>query len=403
VTLRRFPDGFLWGAATSSHQVEGGNVHNDWWRFEQQGKVDNGDVSGDAVDHWNRFEGDYDLAVELGHNAHRLSIEWSRVEPRPGEYDPAAWAHYREMLAALKARGMTVFLTLHHFTVPTWFADAGAWLMPESPALFAGFARDAARELGDLVDFWITINEPMHYLTQAYFRGEWPPETADFFKAHEVGVNLFRAHNLAYEIIKAERPDARVGASVNAIRVSPCGEPSLLELVSEPFASWFVNYWFLDKTRNHLDFIGTQYYMAESALAILEGYERPEVEEHGPRTDMGWRIYPAGIGEAVLETYRRYGVPIYITENGIADADDDLRGWYIHSHLVELHKAIEAGADVRGYLHWSLLDNFEWKYGWAPEFGLIHVDRATQERIVRESARSYAEVIRANAIEDPAP
>ncbi len=398
MTRRIFPDGFLWGSATSSHQIEGGNDRNDWWRFEQDGYVLNGEVSGDAVDSYHRYPEDFDFAASMGNNATRMSIEWSRIEPAQGEFDHQAIEHYKKVLEAARERGMTTFVTLNHFTVPLWFADRGNWPAKGSPEIFERYARYVAPKLGPLVDAWITLNEPMHHANFAFYQGKWPPRESSYRTAHRAATNMARAHRRAYRALKEMTPEIPVGVAVNAVNFKEC-EPSRRHRYTSWWYSWVFNYWFLDKVRRSMDFIGTQYYMALSVDALTHG--RFGCEHEGPHSDMGWRICPEGLRAKVTETWRRYHLPIYITENGIADAADAQRAHYIRDHLAELHRSIdEDGADVRGYFYWSLLDNFEWADGWEPKFGLAEVDRTTMEREPRPSSRYYAQVCRENGLED---
>jgi beta-glucosidase len=397
MTFLEFPEGFGWGSATSSHQVEGGNTNNDWWRFEQEGHVVDREVSGDAVDSYRRYTDDLDHARAMNHSMHRLSLEWSRIEPSEGVFDDAEVEHYIEVLKAVRARGMKTFVTLNHFTVPLWFDDRGNWPKSDSPAIFARFAEHVGARLAPYVDAWITINEPMHYVNYAFYQGKWPPRGNRYLPARLAGVHLVRAHRLACAALKKAAPEIPVGVAVNAIHIKPC-DPSWLDSLGW-FFDWFMNYWFLDRVRGTLDFIGTQYYMALSAPQLLTDHYG--CADEGPHTDMGWRICPDGFRSQVTTTWKRYGLPIYITENGIADASDELRPTYIRDHLVQLHRAIvEDGADVRGYFYWSLLDNFEWAEGWYPKFGLIAVDRTTMERIPRPSSHYYADICARNGLDD---
>ena len=207
-----FPEGFLFGCATAAHQVEGGNHANDWWAWEQlPGHIKNGDRSDPACEQFQRFASDFDLLRSLHQNAHRLSLEWSRIEPAPGEFSATALAHYRDVLHALRDRGMEPMVTLHHFTNPTWIADAGGWESPQTPEYFARFAERVTNELAGLARLWITINEPTVVAYQGYIRGEWPPGKHDFGAALRVVVQLIRGHWLAYERIKRRHPELQVG------------------------------------------------------------------------------------------------------------------------------------------------------------------------------------------------
>ena len=397
--FRTFPEDFLWGAATSAYQVEGGITNNDWYRFEMAGKVVDGEVCGACDDSYHRYEEDLDLARALDNNAHRLSLEWSRIEPSEGEFDEAEIAHYRDVLQAVRDRGMKVFLTINHWTLPLWIADRGSWDDAGIVDAFVAFATKCGEAFGDLVDTWITVNEPIHLINLGYYVGRWPPEQASFFVAYNAGQRMIQAHNRTYDALKRITPDTPVGVAVNSIHFKPCKNTTVRDRLYQPFFDWFVNFYFLDKVRDHIDFIGVQYYMAMSAAQFMKGVYACHHE--GVHTDMGWRICPQGIRQVVRDTYRRYRKPIYVTENGIADAADRLRPAYLRSHLVELHKAMtEDGADVRGYFHWSLLDNFEWSDGWAPKFGLYAVDRETFKRTARPSAAVYARICADNGLPD---
>jgi len=399
MAFRTFPKGFEWGTATSAYQVEGGITGNDWYRYELAGRIAGGARAGLAADSYHRFAEDFDLARSLNNTAHRLSLEWSRIEPSEGHYDEAEIAHYRKVLRAVRDRGMLVYLTINHWTIPAWLADLGSWENPHAIGCFERYATRCGESFGDLVDAWITINEPVHQVNFGYFQGKWPPEKASFWIAHAAGVNLFKAHNRAYAALKRIAPGVPVGVAVNSIHFKPCVETTWRDRLYGPFLDWFVNYWFLDKVAGHVDFIGVQYYMALSVPQFLGADYTCHSE--GPHTDMGWRICPQGMRQVVRDTWRRYHKPIYVTENGIADASDGLRPAYLRSHLVELHKAMtEDGADVRGYFHWSLLDNFEWADGWGPKFGLFAVDRETFERTARHSASVYATICADNGLPD---
>lgn len=391
----RFPEHFLWGAATSSHQVEG-NQDNDWSEWEKLGRVARGEQSGIACDHWNRFEHDFDLARTLGHNAHRFSIEWSRIEPRQGMWNEHAIDHYRTVVKAIKDRGMEPYVTLWHFTHPRWFAHAGGWLNPKAPQLFSRYVAQVARAFSD-VRFWVTINEPNVYALLSYGIGYWPPQHKHALSAYRVAKHLAAGHRRAYEVIKTMHPSAQVGSAPNLVFYEPSNHASSTNrLVSRLVGTWYNHRW-LDWTHMSSDFIGVNHYIHQRVRfgSVLHPVV---IEPQGePQTDTGWQIFPQAIYE-VLRIAARYQKPLHITENGIADAHDTRRQEFIHNYLVNVHRAISEGIDVRAYFYWSLLDNFEWKEGFSKRFGLIEVDFATQRRTVRPSARWYAEVCRSNAL-----
>jgi len=365
---------FLWGAATSAHQVEGDNVNNQWWDWER--KARDRVRSGKATDHFNRFKADFGLAKSLGHNAHRLSIEWSRLEPAYNQWSRAAINHYREVLQDLRDKDIKSFVTLHHFTNPMWFENLGGWENVKASDLFARYVRVVVEELGDLIDFWVTINEPMVYASQSYWRGNWPPQKRSFWAMERVARGLAATHRKAYRVIHRARSQARVGIAKNFVAYLGGRWPAMIQ-------DWWFNHRFFALTRGAHDFIGVNYYFAQTSK-----FER----WNGVKSDMGWPVRPEGL-EQVLEHVKRYGKPIYITENGLANEDDSKRADFIRGHLRVIEKAQEKGADVRGYFYWSLLDNFEWAHGFRPRFGLVEVDYKTFERKPRPSAYVYKAII----------
>ncbi len=404
MAFRHYPDGFLWGSGTSAHQTEGDNRRNDWWVFEQEGHTRDGEVSGAACEEWSRYADDFALAAELGQNAHKLSVEWSRIEREPGVFDDEALAHYEDVLKCLRSLGIKSFVVLHHFTNPLWLAATGGWEDPESPRRFAEYTRVVVERLGGLADAWITINEPMLLAAFGYFTGYWPPQRTSWRAGLRVARNLMLAHRLAYKVIKELIPDANVGVAVNTTAFELSPRQAIWERLLVGPVDWFGNLWFLDRVREELDFVGLQYYSRTSVRSLMFGDPSAgPLGESLPVTDVGWAIYPEGLHKVVRKAWRRYQLPIYITENGLADHADVIRKVFIRDHLRCLLDAIDEGADVRGYFHWSLVDNFEWREGFRPRFGLIEIDYATQKRTVRDSARYYERICWANGIEVPEP
>ncbi len=392
----RFPDGFFWGAATSSHQVEGGQ-HNDWSEWEKTGKVNDGTRSGRAADHWNRYAEDFDIVTTLGHNAHRFSIEWSRIEPQPGQWDEKVLQHYREVVAALRSRSIEPFVTLWHFTNPLWFSAAGGWESAEAPQRFAQYVEKVVRAMPN-VKFWMTLNEPNVYALLSYLIGYWPPEVKQWRRAFRVYKVLAEAHRLAFAAIKRANPKASVGVANSVIDYVPARPSSMLDRWMARFCDRWYNRWFIDRTLDTLDFIGVNHYVRQGIR--VRSLKQPIITE--PRgeqlTDYGWGICAEAMSNIVRSMWR-YRKPLYITENGLADARDQWRREFISNELVELHTAISEGVDVRGYLHWSLLDNYEWREGFAMRFGLVAVDFKTQERTVRESAKWFSTVCKNNRLD----
>lgn len=381
--MKKFPEGFLWGAATSSFQVEGGIENNDWAEAARQGKVP---PVGIAADHYHRYEEDFDIAKSLGHNAHRFSVEWSRIEPEEGKFDQAELEHYQRVISALRARGLEPFVTLWHFSLPVWFLKSGNFKRKDAPAIFARYAGRVAEALGADARFFITMNEPLVWLgEQGEAVGAIPLPQQDPFTYLFVWDQLVRAHKAAYAAIHKVAPAAQVGIAKHSFSFKDTNPIGSIVAVA---ARWFWNRRFLDMIRHHQDFIGIQYYQR------LFFWNKPNV----PKSDIGWQIIPEGIYDPLMEA-RRYGVPVYVTENGIADAKDQYRESFIKSSLEAVHRAILDGAPVKGYLHWSLLDNYEFKKAYSMQFGLVHIDREHDlARVIRPSARAYATICKDNAL-----
>jgi len=428
VLARAFPAGFLWGAATSAHQVEGGNTQNDWWRFEQRPQaIHGGDRSGDACRHWQLFDSDFALAAADHHNAHRLSLEWSRLEPRRGEFDAAAVAHYHAVLGSLARHRLTPLVTLHHFTNPLWIADAGGWENRDTVDRFADFVRFCAREFGGEVDWWCTVNEPEVFGFRGWSEGVWPPAARDNSRALVVIANQLEAHGRAYRVLHEEdQADAdgdgapcRVGFAKHYPLLEPLNPWSPLDRLQAFFEHRVFNEAVVSapitgeialsipgargvrrrvsELERSLDWFGLNYYTRWRVRALAAS---PHVASStAPVNDLGWEIHPRGI-ETVLGRLARLGLPIVITENGLADAHDRVRPRVLVETLLHLHRAIAAGADVRGYFHWSLMDNFEWSDGYSGRFGLYRVDFAdpARPRTPHRSAAIYARIAAANAI-----
>ncbi|MDP3997344.1 MAG: glycoside hydrolase family 1 protein [Candidatus Andersenbacteria bacterium] len=386
----REPASFLWGAATSAHQVEGNNIHNDWWQWEQ--KTPGAVKSGAADDHYRLFREDFALARELGHNAHRLSLEWSRLELKEGQWNEGAIDHYREVLECLRENGLASFVTLHHFTNPMWLSKRGGWENKETPRLFARYAEMVAEHLGDLIDFWVTINEPMVYVTQSYWRACWPPQRHSLRATLKVIRHMAYGHRLAYENIHRVKPQAKVGIANSVIAFSPDSERKVGDKLAAGLNDWWYNHRFFGLTKGTHDFIGLNYYFPRKLGVKIMPLRVEQMPVSGLQSDLGWPIKAEGLTH-ILSYMKRYRLPIYITENGLADADDSRRADFIRDHLRAIERAQEGGADVRGYLHWSLLDNFEWIEGFKPRFGLVEVNYETMARKPRPSAYVYKAII----------
>jgi beta-glucosidase len=409
-----FPAGFLWGAATSSHQVEGDNRWNDWWEFEQSGRLPY--QSGEACRHYELYEQDFDLARSWGHNAHRFSIEWSRIEPAQGKWNREAMEHYRAVVQALKKRGLEPIVTLHHFTNPAWFTHGGGWLRADSAALFARYSAFVIEHLGNEVKYWLTINEPTVFVMQGYINGEWPPFLkAAWTKAIIAFRNLAKAHMDAYRTLHASRNNVMVGFAHSAPLVMPCDPRRRRDIIAATSRDIILNraffYFIGARARKEkqpalcLDFLGVNYYTRMIIRSV--GWGRGALlgracqifhhSDRGPESDIGWEVYPRGL-RTMLEKFSRLGVPLLVTENGIATNDETLRRDFVLSHLESLPEALQSGINIIGYLYWSLIDNYEWALGTAPHFGLAAVDSITQERRPRLVVEEFARVCRENRI-----
>lgn len=419
-----FPDGFRWGVATAAHQNEGNNTNNDFWAWEQiPGHIADGSTSGLACNWWAKAEEDLDRAAAMGLNALRMSVEWSRIEPRPGAWDSAAFDRYREMLKGLHARGLEPMVTLHHFTNPLWLTEQGGWANEAVVSFFERYAAKVVETLGDLCQAWCTINEPTIYAAHAYVLGKWSPGESDLLKFIRVTRNQVKGHTAAYQVIHREQPGAQVGIVKHMAAFDPANPASTADRWAATVRDQFLNWRFIDAVMqgklklpfgagiqrdalavNSNDFIGVNYYgrhplrfdlSATGTLFAAETQARSDIAWPEPWTDR--EIYPAGL-HRFLTRLARYGKPLYVTENGIADASEEVRPGFILTHLAALHQAIREGVDVRGYYYWTLADNYEWVEGWTTRFGLIALDPATQKRTPRRSAQLYAEIARTNAI-----
>lgn len=413
----RFPAGFYWGCATSSHQVEGNCRNNQWWAWEQEGgHIRDGTVSGIACDHYNRFEEDFSLARELGHNAHRLSIEWSRIEPEEGRWDEREVDHYRRVVESLHRQALTPFVTLHHFTNPLWFEEQGGWLNPRAPELIARYAGFMARALGDAVPFWLTINEPMVVAGIGYIAGLHPPCQRDAALGMQAARHLLLAHGRMYQAIQESAPHSpQIGPVLNMTYVEPASHSEEDRQAAELFDR-FWNGYFADGIatgtvgppvgtgeevpglKGSWDLIGLNYY---SRIRIRRGPPPMGIDQVPPpgaeTSTMGWEVFPEGFYHC-LKRLGAYGRPVYITENGIGTDDDEQRCRYIVRHLQQVHRALAEGVDVRAYLHWTFTDNFEWAEGFRQKFGLIAMEEGTLNRLPKPSAYLFRDIARANGV-----
>ena len=406
-----FPKKFLWGVATSAHQVEGDN-HNDWsvWELENaKAKAVQGDyhyddlegydeiskavkdpqnyISAKATDHYHSYKDDFDLLEKMHMNAFRFSIEWSRIEPSEGKWDPKEIEHYRTYLKTLKARGIEPMMTLMHFTLPVWFAEKGGFEKRANIKYFLRYVEKVMSELGEHVRYIITINEPETVMAEAYHQGNWPPMQQSKWKAFRVLRNQIRAHNKAAKLIHGMSRRHKVSIAKNSNYVYP-GDDALLSRVSAGFLQYFQDDYILKRTYKTCDFIGVNYYFSNRVYGYRVHNEDAKV------SDLGWDLHPDHLQYALERLHRKYKLPLIVTENGLADANDRYRKWWLMKTLVALRQAIDNDVDVQGYFHWSLTDNFEWAHGKWPRFGLAEIDYATGKRTLRPSGVWYGQVMK---------
>jgi beta-glucosidase len=388
-TKNKLPKGFLLGAAMSAHQVEGNNTNSDWWYWEKQGKLPQ---SGIACDHYNRYVEDFQIAKSIGFNSLRISIEWARIEPQDNEWNQEAIEHYRMVLKKMKELGMIRMVTLFHFTLPLWLAQKGGFETKAGMEAFTRYAWFIASNLGDEIDIWCTINEPEVYASEGYWKGKWPPFKKSPLTFLKVYKNLAKAHDNAAEAIREVLPDAYIGLAKNNIYYKPHQGK-----LQNQFICWLANYfgsdWFLNRAYKTCDYIGLNFYFFRELKLGWTGIHVLNNESR-PKSDMGWQTFPEGIYHALMNL-KKYHLPVYITENGIANAYDDMRKDYIRQHLAWALKARKDGVDLRGYYYWSLTDNYEWQDGFDRLFGLVEINYATQERKIRPSAEVIKEMLNA--------
>jgi beta-glucosidase len=419
-----FPKDFMWGASTAAHQVEGNN-HNQWAVWEMANaaklaqlaphKIPNSGayhtfsqlpiwpqikdqatdpknyISGHAVDHFNRYEEDFDIAKKLNFNSFRFTIEWSRIEPKPGQWDPAAIEHYRRYIEELKKRDMEPILNIFHWTLPMWFSDMGGFEKRKNIKYFERFVHKVSQELLTHIKYVITINEPNVYTSFSYLTGEFPPQKKSLIAFIKVYRNLVTAHRRSYYLLKHKKPSLQIGVAAQLANIQAKHAHSFTDELITEWMRYFWNWWFLRRIRREQDFIGLNYYFTDYYhLKVPFGPQDPKL----PVNDLGWYMEPEGVYPLLLRIWAHYKKPIIITENGVADMHDQYRRWWIEETIVSMERAMSEGVVIKGYFHWSLLDNFEWSQGWWPKFGLVAVNRQNMKRTVRPSAKWFASHIK---------
>ena len=408
---RSFPRNFLWGAATAGHQVEGNNVNADVWLLENTRPTLYAERSGDALNSFELWPQDLDLVQQIGLNSYRFSLEWARIEPDQGRFSIAMLDHYKRIIEACRDREITPVVTFNHFTTPRWFARQGGWTDPNSPALFTRFCEQAARHLAQHIGWATTLNEPNLMAVQTisapairieqrrqmlaaaalaegvekFAAGNaYNPEDFDLVTRHQIA-----AHASARAAIKAIRPDLPVGVSLAIIdeQAAPGGEARRDQVRVQLYGAW------LEATRGD-DFIGVQNY--EREVWGAEGKIDPPSD--AVRNDFRGEVYAPSLAGAVRYAHAATGRPVLVTEHGVVTTNDAIRAQFIPDALSELRTAMDEGVPVLGYVHWSLVDNFEWSLGYFPKFGLASVDRTTFARTLKPSAHVLGRIARRNAI-----
>jgi beta-glucosidase len=390
----KFPHGFLWGTAMSAHQTEGNGINCDWSEWEKRKKPSNKyplEQSGIACDSYTRYEEDFELCKKLNNNCVRISLAWNRLEPKEDFFDMKEVEHYRKVLVCARDKGLKTFVTLHHFTNPTWFSKKGGWTTYSAPKTFADYAKFCARNFGDLTDYYITINEPQVYALMSYTNGTWPPNKRNPILSLICQINFIRAHKLAYRAIKAIT-DKPISIAKNIVWYDTAHDGKFIDSVLAKFLFFLNCDFFLKPIKNYLDFIGVNFYFT-THFKNLQIHNKDDW-----LSDMGWWINPKGL-ENVLLALKKYRKPIVITENGTADSKDSFRTCFLTEMLTACHKAIKRGVDLHGYCHWSLIDNYEWHQGYWPKFGLVEIERYNNlKRTPRKSFYYYATICSRNEI-----
>ncbi len=408
----RYPKDFLWGASTASHQVEG-DTHTQWDDWEKAnairlaqtapkrlsklpnwGRIGNeatkpeNYIAANGVEHYSRYVEDFRLLKKMNMNAFRFSVEWARLEPTEGQWNEQAVEHYRRYIAEMKKQGIESILTLWHWTMPTWFTQKGGFESRQNIHYFERYVTKVISEFNQELEFVIVLNEPSVYVSLGYLVGSWPPMRRNPLKTVRVYYNLAIAHRKAAKIIKSINPKISIGVAAQLGNIQPINKRNFVNKFVVKTVLYINNWWFLNRIRNDLDFIGINYYFTH----YLNWFGKTK-NPKAPLNDMGWYMEPGGIQPVIETAWQKYHKPIIITENGVADALDQYRQWWLSETLEVMQSILKKDVKLFGYLHWSLLDNFEWDSGWWPKFGLIAVDRRTMHRTIRPSALWLAKQI----------
>jgi beta-glucosidase len=408
--MSSFPKDFLWGASTSAYQIEGG-ITNNWSIWEKETAKERSKniggypwgtmpdplkkiaenpeyrVSGLACDSFHRYSEDISILKELGLNAYRFSVEWSRIFPEKGEPSEEGLEYYRSLIRDLKRENIEPVLTCWHWTLPLWITKEGGLMSKHIEEYFERYFEVLAREFGKDIKYWITLNEPDVVAYTSYCSGEWPPQEKSFLKyLYLYYSRLVKIHRLGYRVIKSSNPAAMVGVAKQNSSFEPY-QNTLENRLAVKVSKFFANELYLDRVKNKLDFIGLNYYFHNKVG--VKGLKN----DNDKLSDAGWWMRPDCLYYALVDL-KKYNLPIIITENGVADYKDQYRKWWLDETFEAMKKALYHGVDLRGYFHWSLLDNFEWAQGYYPKFGLASVDRKTLHREIRESGFHYHDLVR---------
>lgn len=403
---------FYVGASTAGHQVDG-SEHDQWTAWEKlnaerlattaekrlswlpnwsdiktQATDPANYLSGTGIEHKQHFREDFDLLKKLGLNSFRFSIEWAELEPTEGQWDQTAIGHYHRYFDELKKRGIEPFVTLWHWTMPQWFEAKGGLTKRRNQHYFERFAAKVIEEFGGELQYLLVLNEPSGYTAMSFLLGEWPPQKRSLWQAWRVLHNLRRLQRSVYKQTKDHAPSIQISSAHNLNNIQPQRPDNWFDRWGTLVARYIWNWWFINKTKDAHDFIGVNYYFTDH----IKNFRRQNPKQ--PLNDRGWFMEPTGLEKVLTQTWARYHKPIIITETGLADARDQHRAWWIEETLAAVKRAQEQGTDVFGYLHWSLLDNFEWAEGWWPKFGLIAVDRTKPDmpRTIRPSAKKLSKL-----------
>lgn len=407
----KLPDSLKLGVATAATHIEGGEQNHNWYQWSEQGKIKDGSHCRRACNHAQRVKQDVQLIADLNCDIYRMGLEWSRIEPEEGHFSDEGIAFYWKELQLLNDKGIQPIVTLWHFSNPLWVEDEGGWTNPKTVDRYLRYVRFVIEKLGDWVTDWITINEPNVYLFFGYFEGSWPPGHQGDIKGFLKGASLFcQAHCMAYQLIHEIQPHANVGAA-HHLRVFEPADKWPLTKAATKMTEYLFQGMFLDamtkgkfssplsngkvKPGGYADFMGINYYTRDLIKGVLKPsqlFGERIVKEGASTNDLGWEIYPDGIGRVSEKAWKKYQLPIYITENGTCDAQDSFRSKYLKDHLKAVVDAIENGIPIERYYHWSLMDNWEWAEGESARFGLYHTDYQTQKRTLRDSGRYFQEV-----------